>query len=361
MVADTIHLQTSSGLVHPSVNVLGYEIVVDLPIHTLILSAIGGAFVLRYAYSWLKLLAELTIIPGINVKSFQSRKTSTWALVTGCTSGLGLEFARQLAAKKYNIVLLGRRQEALDDLAKEIESKYGVQTKTVLVDMAQAESRSTAFAQVEALGKELDFGVLINNAGVSHEMPVTFAETPLAEIDNIVQTNFLGTFHLTRVVLPFMIARSKSGPKSLILNIGSMDGRVPPTLLAVYGATKGGLSVFSKALAEEVRGQRVLVNAVTPAFVISNMSKIRKSSLTVPTAKVFVHATLTSIGLARGAQGRPYEMTPFWAHAFMDYFVSLFGYASEMAGIKIVDYVHKDLRRRVLRKRARDAAKGKQE
>lgn len=72
-----------------------------------------------------------------------------------------------------------------------------------------------------------------------------------------------------------MIARSSNkGPKSLILNIGSMDGRIPPTLLATYGFTKGGLSTWTKAVAEEVRGQNVVVNLVLPAFVVSLCSPL---------------------------------------------------------------------------------------
>jgi 17beta-estradiol 17-dehydrogenase / very-long-chain 3-oxoacyl-CoA reductase len=91
------------------------------------------------------------------------------------------------------------------------------------------------------------------------------------------------------------------------------------------------------------------------------MSKIRKSSLTVATARSFVQATLSSIGLPRGAQGRLHEMTPYWSHAIADYAVGFFGSGSEWIGIKVVEYMHVDIRRRVLRKKAREAGKGKVE
>jgi 17beta-estradiol 17-dehydrogenase / very-long-chain 3-oxoacyl-CoA reductase len=91
------------------------------------------------------------------------------------------------------------------------------------------------------------------------------------------------------------------------------------------------------------------------------MSKIRKSSLFVPTAKAFVKSTLSSLSLPGGAQGRPYEMTPYWSHAIADYAVGAFGYVSEMAGIKVILSMHKDIRKRALRKKAREAGKGKQE
>ena len=142
---------------------------------------------LRYLFSFFRLLAELTIVPGTNVssvpyhlltlqvKTYQSYK-GTYALVTGCTSGIGLEWARQLAGKGYNLILLGRRQGALDDLSTELSklsltrravpeliwigSKYGVTCKTVTVDLSDPASRSKGFAEVQKLAQDLDLGVL---------------------------------------------------------------------------------------------------------------------------------------------------------------------------------------------------------
>lgn len=111
-------------------------------------------------------------------------------------------------------------------------------------------------------------------------------------------------------------------------------------------------------MAAEVEPQGVVFRMVLPAFVVSNMSKIRKSSITVPTAKDFVRSTLSSIGLQRGAQGRPYDMTPYPSHALLDYVVGLFGSVSEGLGVNVVLGMHKDIRKRALRKKARDASKG---
>ena len=254
-------------------------------------------------------------------------------------------------------------------------TKHSAAAKVVLMDFSDPASRSQACAEISAICASHDVGVLINNAGMSHEYPEPFAETDPVVIDSIVQTNVLGTLQLTRAVLPHMLARYQKGkgPKSLILNMGSMDGRIPCPLLAVYSYTKGGLETFTKALAWEVKGKGVVVEVVLPALVvrpplltffraseqrradwqISNMSKIRRASLTVPTAKSFVRSVFTSIGLPRGAQGRPYTMTPYWTHALMDYFTGIAGYASEWTGIWVVDVMHKDIRRRALAKKAR--------
>ncbi|TXT13106.1 hypothetical protein VHUM_01507 [Vanrija humicola] len=291
-------------------------------------------------------------------------KNTTYALVTGCTAGIGLEFARQLAKHGFGVILVGRRQGALDELAKEIEDKYNVPTKTVVADAADAAGLHSSVERIAAVAGSVDLGVLINNVGASHEMPVAFAETDAAEIDAIVQTNISWTLQLTRAVLPLLVARSNKphAPKSLVLNIGSLSGRIPSALLAAYSCTKGGLQTWNTAVATEVEPQGVLFRMVFPAFVVSNMSKIRKASITVPTAQAFVASTLGSIGLARGAQGRPYDSTPYPSHALLDYVVGLFGGVSEAIGVGVILSMHKDIRKRALRKKAREAEKvGKQE
>ena len=91
------------------------------------------------------------------------------------------------------------------------------------------------------------------------------------------------------------------------------------------------------------------------------MSRIRRTSPFVPSPEVFVQSTLSSLGLPRGAQGRPYEMTPYWSHALADYAVGLFGYMSEIAAIKLVGNMHWSIRKRALNKKAREASRGKVE
>lgn len=88
------------------------------------------------------------------------------------------------------------------------------------------------------------------------------------------------------------------------------------------------------------------------------MSKIRRSSLLVPTAPAFVHSALSSLGQSRGAQGRAYECTPYPTHALVDYVVGLFGGWSEWAAMRFVGHMHVGIRKRALRKKEREA-KGK--
>ncbi|WRT66696.1 long-chain 3-oxoacyl-CoA reductase [Kwoniella shivajii] len=362
MVADTIHVHSHLAG-YPTYHIFGHDIVLDVPISALILSTIGAVFLLRYTLSVFRLILELAVLPGKNVKRYQSRNGKTWALVTGCTSGIGLEFARQLAKKRFNVILIGRRKNALDEVSQELESKYGVETKSFIVDVSTpGSSRDEALSQIELFAKSNDLGVLINNVGASHAMPVAFAETERSEMNSIIETNINWTLLLTRAVIPSMIARSskRGSPKSLIMSIGSLSGRIPSPLLATYSGTKAALSTWTKALAEEVKEKGVEVELVQAAFVVSNMSKIRRSSALVPTPANFVRSVLSSFGLPRGAQGRPYERTPFWTHAFLDYVVGFAGYLSEVTGIKVINSMHKDIRKRALRKAEREKG-GKKE
>ncbi|KAL7423595.1 hypothetical protein Q5752_001176 [Cryptotrichosporon argae] len=359
MVLDTIHI-AAGGHAHRVVSLLGHDIILDVPAHTLILAAVGAGFLASYAWTFFRFVTDF-VRPGINVKAFQAKDKTTYAIVTGCTGGIGLDFARQLARKGYGLVLVGRRQGALDEVAKELETKYQAPSRTVLADVADAAARRAALDSIRAVLADVDVGVLVNNVGRSHEMPVAFAETEADEIDAIIATNMSWTLHLTRVVLPHLIARSKAKgrtPKSLVLNVGSMSGRIPSALLATYSGTKAGLQTWSRALALELEGTGVVVQTVLPAFVVSNMSKIRKASLLVPSAPAFVRSTLGSLGRARGALFRHYESTPYPSHAVLDLATSAAGKTSEWVAMKVIDSMHVDIRKRALRKKERET-KGK--
>ncbi len=131
---------------------------------------------------------------------------------------------------------------------------------------------------------------------------------------------------MTHIAIPHLIASTKATrTQGLILNVGSLGGTIPMPYLAAYSASKAFLATFTNCLAHELAPQNVVARLVLPGFVVSKMSKIRTSNALVPTAEQWVKATLGSIGLARGAQGRANESTPFWTHALMDFFVTKTG------------------------------------
>lgn len=308
----------------------------DIPLPALLLSTVGAIFLIVKVVNYLIFLAETFAFKGISLKRFGAgvkgangkRSGQRWAVITGPTSGIGQSFAQQLAGGKngFNILLIGRRKEALETLETEIKQKYGVETKSVAIDLARTtaedDESSSAWKMLETTLDTIDVGVLVNNAGVSHDMPVPFAESSPEEISSILQVNIHAVLRLTRTVLPRMIVAHRP---ALILNVGSFGAVIPSPYLSVYSGSKAFLATWSRCLAEEVKDQNIVVRSVIPAFVATKMSKIRKSSALVPTPDDFVRSTLGSIGLARGAQGRLHETTPYWSHAIMDYAITTFG------------------------------------
>ena len=220
------------------------------------------------------------------------------------------------------------------------------QTKTLAIDFAAPTTKD--YEALSALIADLDVGVLINNVGKSHDIPVPFAQTTQAEMDDIVTINVMGTLRVTTVVLPGMIARKRG----LILTMGSFGGLFPTSLLATYSGSKAFLQQWSSALGAEVAPHGITVELVQSYLVTSAMSKVRRATALIPTPKAFVCSTLGKIGRSGGAQGFAYTSTPWWSHALMQWFVGTA--VGGFTGAFAVDWnksMHESIRKRALRKR----------
>lgn len=279
-------------------------------------------------------------------------KKGSWAVVTGASDGIGKEYALQLAAKGFNIVLVSRTQSKLDALASEIESKYAsVKTKTLAMDFAQ--NQDSDFAALKSLVSDLDVSILVNNVGLSHSIPVPFVQTPEQEMKDIITINCTGTLRVTQIVAPGMVQR-KHG---LILNMASFGGILPTPLLATYSGSKAFLQHWSTALGSELKPHGVHVQCVQSYLVTSAMSKIRRASATIPTPKHFVKAALGKIGRSGGAQGIAYTSTPYWAHAIMHWALLTFVGTTSSIVVDQNKAMHEGIRKRALRKAEREGKK----
>ncbi|KAI5459746.1 hypothetical protein BGZ63DRAFT_359825 [Mariannaea sp. PMI_226] len=297
-------------------------------------------------WSYLQLVLSF-ILPGTNLRKYG--KPGTWAVVTGASDGLGKEYALQLAAKGFNLVLVSRTESKLAALAKEIKAKFAgknIEVKILAMDFAQDDASD--YERLKELVSPLDIGILINNVGQSHSIPVPFLETADSELQNIVTINCLGTLKVTKIVAPILKQR-KSG---LILTMGSFGGWTPTPLLATYSGSKAFLQHWSTALASELSNDNVDVYLVLSHMVTTAMSKIRRPSLLVPTARGFVKAALGKVGMG-GFQTAPNTYTPWYSHAIMlwviENTVGYFGTITRWQNKKM----HVDIRRRALRKQAR--------
>jgi short-subunit dehydrogenase len=200
------------------------------------------------------------------------RKVSGWVLVTGASAGVGEELARAFAARRYNLVLAARREEALEGLGRELAKTYAIRVKTMSVDLSlPAAPQAIAEALVKA---GIEVGILVNNAGALSEGP--FAAGAFDDQLNLIQVNVAAPTALTRLVLPAMIARGEGR----ILNVSSIAAFVPVPQLAVYAATKAYVLSLTEALGEELKGTGVTATVLCPD--LTDTATTRESALGRP-------------------------------------------------------------------------------
>lgn len=239
------------------------------------------------------------------------------ALVTGASRGLGEEFARQLAARGADLVLVARSEEELASLARELEQRHGRTVEVVAADLIEADGRARVEARLADDGAPID--LLVNNAGFGAYGE--FAGLPLDRQMDMVQLNVTALVRLTRVLLPSLIAGSRGG----VINVASTAAFQPDPHGAVYGATKAFVLSFTEALHEEVRGTGVRVLAAAPGFTRTGFQEAADVSLrALPSAiqmmpgpvveqvlKDFTRGRATSVpGLPHALGARGASLTP---------------------------------------------------
>lgn len=213
--------------------------------------------------------------------------------------------------------------------------------------------RDSDYSKLALLIKDKDVSILVNNVGQSHSMPVPFAETASTEMNSIITINCTATLRVTQLVLPSMLARKRG----LVLTMGSFGGLFPSPLLATYSGSKAFLQQWSSALASEVAHSGITVHFVHSYLVTSAMSKIRRSSVFVPSEKHFVKSVLSSIGRRGGSIGYAYSGTPYWSHGLMAAAIMTFLGAYSERLCEITRKMHVDIRRRSIAKAEREKAK----
>jgi uncharacterized protein len=182
------------------------------------------------------------------------------ALVTGASSGIGEQFARQLAARGYNLVLVARRADRLEKLASELPTD----AKVVACDLAS--DAASLGGRVQELGAEVD--LLVNNAGFGTSGP--FLENEPARDAEEVRLNCEAVVTLCHAFLPGMLERRRGG----VINVASTAGMQPIPYEAVYAATKAFAISFTDALHTELRGTGVRVMAVNPGPVPTEWQEV---------------------------------------------------------------------------------------
>jgi uncharacterized protein len=176
------------------------------------------------------------------------------ALVTGASSGIGAVFARELARRGADLVLVARSEGKLAALADELSASHGVAADVAVADLAEPSAASELAESL--LARDLQIDILVNNAGFGLFAPVYQADS--AVLADMVRVNVGALVDLTRLYLPGMVERDHGA----IINVGSTAGFQPVPHMAVYGATKAFVLSFTEALWAETRGTGVRVTAL---------------------------------------------------------------------------------------------------
>ncbi len=214
------------------------------------------------------------------------------ALITGATRGIGKAIAIRLANAGFDIALNYRKEnDDLTNTKSEIE-KAGVDCLPVQGDIS-------SFEDCERIAKEIfdKFGkidVLVNNAGITKDMLLMRMKPE--DFSSVVDVNLIGTFNMTRNVVPYMV-KARSGK---IVNISSVVGIEGNAGQANYSASKAGIIGFTKSLARELGSRNILVNAVAPGFIETDMTAVLSDSVRDEIAKKI---SLKRMGTAEDVAG----------------------------------------------------------
>jgi short-subunit dehydrogenase len=192
---------------------------------------------------------------------FYSPKT---ALITGASSGIGLELAHLFARDGYRLVLLARNRNTLRQIGDDLQARYSVTVRIAPKDLAHPATPSELYQELQEAGVILD--VLVNNAGFG--LSGAFQATDWTLEAEMMQVNMVAATHLTKLFLPQIRAR-----EGKIMNVASTAAFQPGPFMSVYYASKAYVLSFSEALAEELEGSGVTVTCLCPGPVKTNFQR----------------------------------------------------------------------------------------
>ena len=178
------------------------------------------------------------------------------ALITGASSGIGLELAKVFARNQYDLILVARSEDKLKALQDELTRQYNIQAVVMSYDLTEKEAPTQLFEQVQQQNLTVD--VLVNNAGYGDY--AEFVNSDWEKVQGMILLNVLALTHMTRLFLPAMVARG-SGK---VLNVSSTAAFQPGPMMAVYFATKAYTLSFSEAIAAETEDKGVGVTVLCP-------------------------------------------------------------------------------------------------
>ncbi|MGZ4890418.1 MAG: SDR family NAD(P)-dependent oxidoreductase [Candidatus Angelobacter sp.] len=220
------------------------------------------------------------------VGALHSERQRGTALITGASSGIGLDLAH-LMAPDFDLIITARNQTELEKIARELEAAHGNHVHVIPADLALPESPQQIFSEIERRALPVD--ILINNAGFGLYGP--FAESDSNTSLAMVEVNIAALTSLTRLALPGMIERKRGR----IMNVASTAGFQPGPLMAVYYATKAYVIMFSEAIANELKGSGVSVTCLCPGATATKFA----GRANMESSRLFKMGAMKSIDVAK--------------------------------------------------------------
>nr|XP_033325770.1 inactive hydroxysteroid dehydrogenase-like protein 1 [Megalopta genalis]XP_033325771.1 inactive hydroxysteroid dehydrogenase-like protein 1 [Megalopta genalis]XP_033325772.1 inactive hydroxysteroid dehydrogenase-like protein 1 [Megalopta genalis]XP_033325773.1 inactive hydroxysteroid dehydrogenase-like protein 1 [Megalopta genalis]XP_033325774.1 inactive hydroxysteroid dehydrogenase-like protein 1 [Megalopta genalis] len=241
-------------------------------------------------------------------------KFGEWAVVTGSTDGIGKAYAKELAARGVNLVLISRSLEKLEKTKDEIlRERSGIEVKIIVADFSKGRE---IYQKLKEQLEDVPVGILVNNVGMMYSYPMYLGEVPEDELWDIISLNVGATTLMTRLLIGKMQKRGKGA----IVNISSGSELQPMPLMTVYAATKLYIRSFSEAIRSEYSRFGLTVQHLTPFFVNTKMNaysnKLQVTSILVPNATTYAKNAINTLGKLDTSTG-------YWSHGIQKIVTSI--------------------------------------
>lgn len=237
-----------------------------------------------------------------------------WALITGASSGIGAEFAVQLAGRGMHLILVSRRKEKMTQLATDLNTRHGTRCHIVAIDLAEPESGRRLFDEVKRLGVQIE--LLVNNAGVG--LIGQIETTTPDEVRRMLNLNLMTLTDLTYRVLPGMLEQGHGA----IINMSSQAAFQPVAFMAAYAASKSYILHFSEAIWSEARSRGVTVMALCPGVTRTEFFDLAGVPGWLEKHSSYTPAKVVKTGL-RALEKRRQYVVPGWKNYLVTLLVRL--------------------------------------
>lgn len=275
--------------------------------HFEFLAVVGALYTARKGVSILYefySVVRLHVTPHILRRRDLVKQYGEWAVVTGATDIIGKAYAEELASRGLNIILICSNREELHNVSEAIAGTYGVNTSIIYADFSKGRE---AYASIAQSLRDLDVGILVNNARVPYEYPQCILEIPEDKVWEIINVNVAAAVMMVRIVVPGMAQRKRGA----IVNV-SPGTEYRHSAITQIAASKAYLDKFSRQLQCELRSSGIFVQLLTPLCVGDkhepSAGTLHYLPAFVPSSDVYARHAVRTLGISSRTTG-------YWAHS----------------------------------------------